>query len=224
MFRPFHGPELDGVYERVMADETGRRLLREGRSLHPVLLDFDRLTSLPEGTLGREYARFMAENGIDIVSFAEASLRYVAREDYASGEAWHLVNRARDIHELIHVVSGYGTDELGEMCVLAFSYHEATRPGAGRLAIRARVAEFRRRGFDHTEEIIARAFERGRAARSMLAADWAELLPWPLDRVREHLGVSDPEPYEPIPATGEPPTPIDALRALFRGSRGLEFS
>lgn len=105
LFRPFHGPNLDEVYERVMADETGRRLLHEGQSLHPVLLDFDRLRSLPEGTLGQEYARFMDDNEIDIVSFAEASLRYMAREDYARDEAWHLVNRARDTHELIHVVS-----------------------------------------------------------------------------------------------------------------------
>jgi len=124
LFRPFHGPELDAIYQRVMEDETGRRILLEGRSLQPTLLDFPRLRSLPEGTLGNEYVRFMEENEIDIISFAEASLRHMAREDYANDAVWALVNRARDIHELVHVVAGYGTDELGEMCGLAFTIRQ----------------------------------------------------------------------------------------------------
>ncbi len=75
LFRPFHGPRFDAIYDRVMADETGRRILSEGRSLHPVLLDFDRLRSLPSETLGCKYVRFMEANEIDIVSVAAASLR-----------------------------------------------------------------------------------------------------------------------------------------------------
>ena len=90
LLRPFHGPKFDAIYDRVMADETGRRILREGLSLHPVLLDFGRLRSLPSETLGHEYVRFMEANEIDIVSFAEASLRHMDREDYASDEAWTL--------------------------------------------------------------------------------------------------------------------------------------
>ena len=29
LFRPFHGPEFDAIYDRVMADEAGRRVLRD---------------------------------------------------------------------------------------------------------------------------------------------------------------------------------------------------
>lgn len=87
LLRPFHGPGFDAIYARCMADPTARRLLEEGESLHPVLLDFDRLRALPDGTLGREYARFMDENEIDIVSFTEASLEHMRREDYATDAA-----------------------------------------------------------------------------------------------------------------------------------------
>ncbi len=62
LFRPFHGPRFDAIYDRVMADETGRRILSEGRSLHPVLLDFVRLRSLPRGSLGCNYVRFLEAN------------------------------------------------------------------------------------------------------------------------------------------------------------------
>ncbi len=215
LLRPFHGPELDAIYRRVVSDRQGREILRAGRSLQPTLLDLERLRSLPEGTLGHAYAHFMDRNGIDIVSFAEASLRHMSRDDYANDEAWTLVNRARDIHELVHVVAGYGTDELGEMCELAFFAPEDPRPAATRLAIRVNLAAFRRRGYRHGEEEIARAFARGAATVSLIAADWEAMMDWPLDRVRTQLRIDAPRPYEPIPPTGEAPTFADLARAAF---------
>jgi len=220
LFRPFHGPALDEIFERVMADQTGRRILCEGRSLHPTLLDFDRLRALPDGTLGREYVRFMESNQIDIVSFAEASLRHMAREDYANDAVWTLVNRARDIHELVHLVSGYGTDELGEMCELAFFIREDPRPRASRLAIRINIAAFRRRGYSHSEAVIAEAFRRGSEAALLTGADWEGMMGWPLADVRESLGISEPPLYDPIPPTGEAPKLRDLLRAAFVSDPG----
>lgn len=214
LFRPFHGPEFDAIYRRVMADDTGRRILRAGRSLHPVLLDLDRLRSLPAGTLGHEYARFMDANEIDIACFAAASLRHMAREDYATDEAWTLANRARDIHEIVHVLSGYGTDELGEMCELAFNAREDPRPKASRFAIRINLASFRRNGHRHADAVIRRAFRRGSRAGLLVGADWETMMDQPLDDVRARLGISAPEPYEPIPPTGRAPAVVDLLRAV----------
>ncbi len=220
LFRPFHGPKFDVIYDRVMADETGRRILREGRSLHPVLLDFDRLRSLPSGTLGCEYVRFMEANEIDIVSFAEASLRHMAREDYANDEAWTLANRLRDIHEIVHVISGYGTDLLGEMCEIAFAIREDPRPRAACFEIRTNVATFRRNGHRHAEAAIGQAFQRGRCVSLMVGADWEAMMDWQLDDVRARLGIAQPPSYEPIPLTGESPPFIDALRAAFSRTPG----
>ena len=215
LLRPFHGPEFDAIYDRVMADETGRRILREGRSLHPVLLDFDRLRSLSNGTLGYRYVCFMEANEIDIVSFAEASLRHMVREDYANDEAWALANRLRDIHEIVHVISGYGTDVLGEMCELAFNIREDPRPRAARFAIRVNVANFRRNGYRHAEAAIGQAFQRGCRVGLMVGADWEAMMDWQLDDVRTRLGISEPPSYEPIPPTGEAPPLTDLLRAAF---------
>lgn len=221
LFRPFHGPELDRIYERLMADEESRRILVEGRSLHPALLDFDRLGALPDGTLGREYLRFLQENEIDVASFAEASLRHMTRDDYADDEVWTLVNRMRDTHEIVHVVSGYGTDELGEMCGLAFSIEQDPRPSATRLAIRVNVAGFRRQGYRHAEAAIAEAFRRGRNVGILAGVDWERMLDRPLTDVRAELGISDPPRYEPIPPTGMAPRPADLLRALMSSTPGV---
>ena len=214
LLRPFHGPELDAIYERVMADETGRRILLEGRSLHPLLLDLPRLRALPLGTLGNAYARFMDENQIDIVSFAEASFVNMAREDYANDAAWTLVNRARDIHEIVHVVSGYGTDELGEMCELAFNLRQDPRPRATRFAIRVNIAGFRRRGYRHAEATIAEAYRRAAGIPELVGVDWERMMDRPLPEVRAELRISEPQPYEPIPPKGQAPPPLDLVRAL----------
>ena len=220
LFRPFHGPKFDAVYDRVMADETGRRILREGRSLHPVLLNFDRLRSLPSGTLGREYACFVETNEIDLVSFAEASLRHMAREDYANDEAWTLANRGRDIHDIVHVISGYGTDLLGEMCTLAFGIREDPRPRATCFQIRTNLAIYHRHGLRHGEAAISQAFQRGWCVGLMVGADWEAMMDWQLDDVRAHLGISKPPSYEPIRLPGENPTFIDGLRAAFSRTPG----
>ncbi len=220
LFRPFHGPRFDAIYDRVMADETGRRILREGRSLHPVLLDFDRLRSLSTGTLGCEYARFVETNEIDLVSFAEASLRHMAREDYANDEAWTLANRLRDIHEIVHVISGYGTDLLGEMFEIAFAIREDPRPRAACFEIRTNVAIYHRHGLRHAEAAIAQAFRRGRCVGLMVGADWEAMMDWQLDDVRAQLGIARPPSYDPIRLPGENPTFIDGLRAAFSRTPG----
>ena len=215
LLRPFHGPEFDAIYARVMADPTGNRILREGRSLHPTLLDFDRLRGLPEDTLGFQYVRFMETNGIDIVSFAEASWKTMKRADYANDEAWTLANRLRDIHEIVHVLSGYGTDVLGEMAEIAFNIQEDPRPKAARFAIRVNTRRFELAGHRHAADVIRTAFERGRRAGLMVGADWEALLDEPLARVRSMLSIDEPPAYEPIVLAQEPPPPGALLHALF---------
>ncbi len=195
LLRPFHGPAFESIYARCMADPTARRLLEEGRSLHPLLLDHERLRALPDGTLGREYLRFMETNGIDIVSFTEASLRHMAREDYATDEGWALANRLRDCHEIVHVISGYGTDVLGEMCELVFNLREDPRPRAAWLAVRTNIVKFRRLGAHHAEATIREAYRRGQRAGLVVGADWETMIDWPLQRVREQLGIDAPPAY-----------------------------
>ena len=119
--RPFHTRQFERTYSRVVSDPVGRRLLDEQRSLLPVLSDLESLQALPEGSLGREYARFMEEEELSVTDFAEASLASMSALDYRDQRAWTLAQRLRDMHDLIHVVSGYGRDLLGEMAVLSFS-------------------------------------------------------------------------------------------------------
>src|SRR5690349_20408845 len=49
---------------RFSATEEGRRFLEERPRIDRAHVDFDALRRLPDGTLGREYTRFLDDNGI----------------------------------------------------------------------------------------------------------------------------------------------------------------
>ena len=43
--------------------------------------------------------------------------------------------RLRDQHDLWHVVTGYGRDELGELCLLGFTYAQTKNRGVGLIVL-----------------------------------------------------------------------------------------
>ena len=72
--------------------------------------DLDALSDLPQGTLGREYQKMMAEQGLqaDFLPFESTATDY----DY-----W--MRRTSQTHDIEHVVSGYRYDPLGEFGLIA---------------------------------------------------------------------------------------------------------
>ena len=198
--RPFHTRQFERTFLRVLADPVGRRLLDKGRALLPVLSDLEALRALPEGSLGREYARFMDEEELSVTDFADASLASMAELDYADRRAWVLAERLRDMHDLVHVVSGYGRDLLGEMAVLSFSSASRGRGANLRLSFILRLArwKFARSGRPDAAAVLRAAAERGARAAFLPAIEWEQLLPLPLPPLRERLGISPPPVYEPV--------------------------
>ena len=198
--RPFHTRQFERTYLRVLEDPVGHRLLDEERSLLPALADLDSLRALPDGSLGREYARFMEDEKLSVTEFAEASLASMSERDYRDRRAWTLAQRLRDMHDLIHLVSGYGRDLLGEMAVLSFSSARRKLAENYRLALVLRLAQwkFARAGRPDAVRVLRVAAERGARAAFLPAVEWERLLPLPLPVVRERLGISPPPAYEPV--------------------------
>ncbi|UQA58535.1 Coq4 family protein [Polyangium aurulentum] len=95
---------------QIQRSEEGRRLLSERPSLESKNLDLEALARLPEGTLGHELARYFQNNKI---SPFETTLEIKTDIDFIS-------KRYRETHDLLHVVTGYGTDEVGEVELQAY--------------------------------------------------------------------------------------------------------
>lgn len=55
---------IDKLRDAMLSDPTGRRILREKPRITSTTLDIDKLRSLPDNTLGREYARWLEIEGV----------------------------------------------------------------------------------------------------------------------------------------------------------------
>src|SRR5215813_9724644 len=82
--------------------------------------DLAALRELPNGTLGREYARFLDANGIEpLVISAEVKERF-RTNPYAL--------RYTVTHDLHHVLAGFDTGLAGEAGVVAFNLGQGSAP------------------------------------------------------------------------------------------------
>ena len=151
------------------------------------------MRALPEGTLGREYARFMDAERITADGLEEAS-QAVRRVEFVDERAHCLSDRLRDMHDLWHVVTGYGRDLVGEAALLAFSYAQIRNRGVG-FIVAIGYLKFWQEGQRDVLPTIRQGWRRGRKAALLPAADWEALLALPLVEVRRRLRIDDPPAY-----------------------------
>lgn len=183
------------LMHRFRRDPMGRERLRERRKLIDTLKRSDWLASLPVGTLGRTYHDFMREENLSAQGLVDLSVESgLAMPD--DGSDRHFIGRQiRDMHDLFHVLAGYGRDELGEVCVLAFSYpHQGTRS----FAIIATLGAFVLRKRLKVPGVLAAAFQawrHGRAASWILVQPMESLLAQDLATLRQQLHIKPPSNY-----------------------------
>jgi ubiquinone biosynthesis protein COQ4 len=180
---------------RFRSDPLGRQVLQERRPLLDTLVRTDWLQSLPPGSMGRVYHDFLAEQGLSaqgLVDLSRAGGLFMADD---GSDRYFIGQRLRDIHDLMHVLTGYGRDELGELCVLAFSYpHQYTRSFAV-LAILGALAKRRLLGGTGVRRAIFQAWRDGRRATWLLVQPLETLLAQDLGAVRRRLNILAPQRY-----------------------------
>ncbi|HKA15052.1 MAG TPA: Coq4 family protein [Myxococcota bacterium] len=181
--------------ERMRESEIGRAILAERRSLLDVLADRGRPRAMAEGSLGRGYLAFMEREGLTADGLAAASDDgYTQRSsdpDVRTFGDW-----ARDSHDLWHVLTGYGRDPLGELCLLGVLYSQIRNAGTAFIALLGLLqVPFEYPGAPAVRAVI-QGFWIGRRAQSMIAQDWEALLALPIGEVRAQLGLSRPTYYE----------------------------
>lgn len=180
---------------RLRRSESGKELLRDRPDLLSRLTDRASLQALPEGTLGREYLRFLDSEGITaqgLLAASEEGRRSMKPE--VDPDLYFLRDRMRDQHDLWHTVTGYKGDLLGEASILAFSFAQTWNLGVGLIVLAALV-----QGRDPAvRKLVAGAFARGLRSAWLPAVRWETLLERPLAEVRRTLNVGAPVKYEPL--------------------------
>jgi ubiquinone biosynthesis protein COQ4 len=183
-------------FARFRQTETGRAVLGERRRLLDRLNDRASLAALPAGTLGRTYYDFMAGENLSAEGLVEASR--ITMQALPADEVTLFRERSRETHDLLHVVTGYGRDPLGEACLVAFSYAQTGLKGFALIATFAA----RRIASSHPDQPVRRAvfegYRHGRSAGWLPGADWEALLAQPVEAIRAQFAVKPPTYYRKV--------------------------
>ncbi len=183
-------------FARFRQTATGRAVLAERRQLFDRLSDRKSLAVLPPGTLGRSYYEFMAAENLSAEGLVEASQ---FREKLPAGEDMTLFReRSREMHDLLHIVTGYGRDPLGEACLTAFSFAQTGLKGFALIAIVASQRISRARPGHAVRRAVFEGYRRGRQAEWLFAADWENLLAEPVETIHARYGVIPPVYYPKV--------------------------
>ncbi len=185
------GNSVKRAVDRLSNGEEGRALLLEKPSIVNELgnLEFSSGDSL--GSFYREFIHSESISAEELINESEVST-YINHKTL--DERW-MGERLRDIHDLFHVVTRYGRDELGELCLLAYTNTLHFNRGIALILFMGR-RQYRR---DHPHIPIDACLGEAR----MLAKNsawlpgiwWEKKLYLSIDNVRESLGLADPTIY-----------------------------
>lgn len=202
MFEAVGGRGDDDFFLRFMASAEGRALLARRPCLVSVLGDRAALACMPEDSLGRAYLAFAQENGFasdGLLKTRDAAFNGLD-DDIGPDRQWFF-DRLTVMHDLWHVLTGYGTDAVGELGLLAYSRPQGMRGRALTLFLSVGILL----GGGPVRRYLWQARRRGRLSTCLAVQPWEELLTLPIEDLRGRLGIppfarSHPEG---IPASAE---------------------
>ena len=176
------------AFARFQRDPEGARLLAERPSLLKTMSDLDTLSALPAGSFGRAYADFMRGEKLDpdgiVAEFAKAD----TTEAIGDEDMMWFFERLDVMHDIWHVLTGYGRDRAGEAANLAFTFGQFPTRGVGLLALAGVIIGPKDITFAW-QRYLGRAWLRGRRASWLLLARYEDLLALPLEEVRRRLRI-----------------------------------
>ena len=179
-------------YQRFVASPGGAKLDSAGINFADVLADRASLKKCPEGSLGHAYLSFLDEENLDVSMLKVAEQESKANSCDLDPSRRRYMESGLGIHDLFHVLTGYGRDPLGEACVLAFTAEHHRMKGLGffsfLLAAREKIAnpDINLLGF------IGEARRLGRETTWTPEIDWRDHLSSDLNEVRSALGLKEP--------------------------------
>jgi ubiquinone biosynthesis protein COQ4 len=182
-------------YARLLQTSEGGRIAYERIEFAERLLESEWVESFPPGSVGAAYREFQAAEHLSMGGLIEESHKALPAEelDQRHPYAWWF-RRIRDLHDVWHVLTGYGRDALGEMCLAAFAYQEVRGAGwalivtGGFLRCHGPAAGAARRAM-----LEARA--RAMRAAWLPGEDYEQLMFEPLEAARARLRLTPPRAY-----------------------------
>ncbi len=192
-----NGGSLRKDLYRFARTDQGAARLKERLYLPDILDDHAALRQLPEGSVGRAYLAFMEREGLTAAGLVAESGKWWAKNDRFDDDIEYYSTRRRDTHDLFHVLTGYGRDQLGETSVLAFSYSQYGGLGGMFIAyIGGRDLSKIAPKSANVMNSIWEAKRHGKIAADLTAQHIPSLLKEPLEAARKRLNIREPIAYK----------------------------
>lgn len=176
---------LKFLRDQMKRDPEGTQILQERPRISLSTLDLGKLQSLPEGSLGREYLRFLDVNRVS--PDTRAPTRFVDEEELA-----YVIQRYREVHDMLHTLLGMPTNMLGEIVVKWF---EAVQTGLPMCILGALFGPVRLSA-QHLQVLVSElgpwAVQNGRRAPCVLNVYFERRWEQPLTALRAELGITEP--------------------------------
>lgn len=98
------------MLRKMLESEEGSKIINEQPRINTKTINMEYLASLPEGTLGKLYSNFLEKNQVT----PDSRLPVQFMDDV---ELAYVIQRYREIHDLVHTVLQMPTNMLGEVTV-----------------------------------------------------------------------------------------------------------
>ncbi|XP_023149217.2 ubiquinone biosynthesis protein COQ4 homolog, mitochondrial isoform X2 [Amphiprion ocellaris] len=176
---------LINLRDRMRNDPEGYTILTERPRIRLSTIDVAKMASLPEGSFGREYVRFLEDN--HVTPDSRADVKFVDDEELA-----YVMLRYREVHDLMHTLLGMPTNMLGEVAVKWF---EAAQTGLPMCAFGAALGPLRlnaRRLQTLVTSLGPWALRNGLRARFVLNIFYERRWEQSLEDLRQELNIEPP--------------------------------
>ncbi|XP_069571335.1 ubiquinone biosynthesis protein COQ4 homolog, mitochondrial isoform X1 [Brachyistius frenatus] len=171
--------------DRMKNDPEGLTILSERPRIRLSTLDLTAMASLPDGSFGREYLRFLEDN--HVTPDSRADVKFVDNEELA-----YIMQRYREVHDLLHTLLGMPTNMLGEVAVKWF---EAAQTGLPMCALGAALGPLRLRG-SRLQSLFTSlgpwALQNGSRSRCVLSVFYERRWEQRLEDLRGELNIEPP--------------------------------
>ncbi|KAJ5930650.1 hypothetical protein N7466_006143 [Penicillium verhagenii] len=168
----------------MLSDPTGRRILRDRPRITSETLKLPYLRTLPENSVGREYAKWLDREGVS--PDTRDQVQYIDDEECA-----YVMQRYRECHDFYHAVTGLPIFVEGELALKALEFLNTLLPMTGLSLfafVRMKPAEKERFLSLH----LPWAVRNGLQSKELINVYWEEVLEKDVDELRVELNIERP--------------------------------
>jgi len=159
----------------LMNDAAFYHMYQQRQGLQQITLNH--LSTMPRGSFGNEVYEFYKKNNLDIYPMGRIEITTPAE---------YISERTRKIHDMLHVLLGYGTDLVGEAKVNAFVVAQTKSPISILIlaGILVKILFKQPRQFLELVQGIDEGWREAGKYELFLTEDWDELLKYKTVEVR----------------------------------------